>query len=94
MPWKLILFLIVVALVVVFAGFNIDNTAEISFGFHTLTGIPIFVSLFAAFFLGVIVTLPVAFRHRSRKAKKAPKQKQDESIPEKVPSDETSPAQE
>lgn len=74
MPWKLIAFLVVLALVVVFAGFNINNASDISFGFYTIEGVPIFVSLFCAFLLGVIVTIPVAVRFRSRRKKKKPKE--------------------
>jgi uncharacterized integral membrane protein len=70
MPWRLILFLIVLALVVAFAGFNIQNTATISFGFYTLESVPIFLSLFASFFLGVLVMLPFTLGRRRRNRKK------------------------
>lgn len=70
MPWRLILFLVVLALVVAFAGFNIQHTATISFGFYTLESVPIFLSLFAAFFLGVLVMLPFTLGRRRRHRKK------------------------
>ncbi len=70
MPWRLVLFLVVLALVVAFAGFNLQNVASVSFGFYTLQEVPVFLSLFSAFFLGVIVMLPFTFGRRSRSARK------------------------
>ncbi|MFP4483689.1 MAG: lipopolysaccharide assembly LapA domain-containing protein [Spirochaetaceae bacterium] len=66
MPWRLILFLIVLALVVAFAGFNTQNVATISFGFYSLDSVPVFLGLFAAFFLGVLVMLPFTLGRRRR----------------------------
>jgi uncharacterized integral membrane protein len=73
MPWRLVVFLVVLALVVAFAGFNIQNVASISFGFYTLESVPVFLSLFAAFFLGVLVMLPFTLRRRGKKGKQAKK---------------------
>jgi uncharacterized integral membrane protein len=79
MPWKLVLWLILLALVLAFVGFNIENTSDISFGFYTLSDIPIFVSLFGAFVLGVLISVPVTVRHASRRRTKRSKQKRDEA---------------
>lgn len=73
MPWRLVLFLVVLAVVVAFAGFNIQNVASISFGFYTLESVPVFLSLFAAFFLGVLVMLPFTLRKRGKKGKQSKK---------------------
>lgn len=62
MPWRLIAFLIVLTIVVLFAGFNITNVSNISFGFYTLTKVPVFLSLFVAFLLGAVLVLPFAVR--------------------------------
>jgi len=67
MPWRLILFLLVLTIVVLFAGFNITNVADISFGIWTLHQVPIFLSLFIAFLVGCFVMLPFAVRRRSAK---------------------------
>ena len=77
MPWKLLFYLVVLSVVVLFAGMNIRNVADISLGFHTFEDIPIFLSLFAAFFLGVLVTLPFTYFKYLRKRAKFPKQKLD-----------------
>jgi len=76
-PWRLVLFLIVLGLVVAFAGFNAGNVTDISFGFHTVEAVPIFMSLFAAFFLGALIVLPFTVFRRSKKSRKPPKDKQE-----------------
>lgn len=85
MPGRLIAFLVVLTLVVLFAGFNITNVSDISFGFYTLTKVPVFLSLFIAFLLGTFLMLPFAFRKRNTKvgAKKSREMKQNaDSQPE------------
>ncbi len=77
MPWKLLFYLVVLSVVVLFAGVNIRNVSDVSVGFHTFEDIPIFVSLFAAFFLGVLVTLPFTYVKYLRKRAKFPKQKKE-----------------
>lgn len=67
MPWRLIAFLIVLTIVVLFAGFNISNVSDISFGFYTLTKVPVFLSLFISFLLGTFLVLPFAFKKRNAK---------------------------
>jgi cytochrome b subunit of formate dehydrogenase len=69
MPWKLIFYLIIVGLILVFIGLNLGNTTDISLGFHEFTEVPVFMGLFVAFFLGVAVTIPVAVQSSSRKTR-------------------------
>jgi uncharacterized integral membrane protein len=94
MPWRLVTFLIVLTIVVLFAGFNITNVADISFGFYTLKNVPVFVSLFVAFLFGTFLVLPFAVRKRKAKAmpEKSRETKQnatdiqaEEAIPEPEP---------
>jgi uncharacterized integral membrane protein len=72
-PWKLIFFLIILTLVILFAGFNVANTVDISLGFKTFEEVPIFIALFIAFILGNFVMLPFALgkNRRTKKAKAA-----------------------
>lgn len=90
MPWKLLVFLVVVGLILAFVGFNAANVSDVSFGFYRFEDVPIFISLFVAFFLGVLVTLPFTFRRRSTGAKKRPKKEvggdsaRDENEPEHI----------
>ncbi|MBT3274000.1 MAG: hypothetical protein HN368_12660 [Spirochaetales bacterium] len=78
MPWKMVFFLIVLALVVFFAGFNISNVSDISFGFYTVQNVPIFISLFVAFLVGTLVMLPFVTGKKQTKKKigKAPNESQ------------------
>mgnify|MGYP006305854057 CR=1 FL=1 len=76
-PWKMIFFLVILAFVVFFAGFNITNVSDISFGFYTIEDVPIFISLFIAFIVGALVMIP--FVARSRGAAKEKKKPQDNS---------------
>lgn len=70
MPWKLILSLIVMTLLIVFAGLNLDNKSNISFGFSEISDVPVFISLFFAFLLGIIVTVPFIFVQKRKVRKK------------------------
>ena len=64
-------------LVIAFVGFNIENRADISFGFYVFNQIPIFISLFVAFLAGVVVMLPftLGLRRRKKEKQKAAKAK-------------------
>jgi uncharacterized membrane protein len=75
-PWKLIAFLVLLGLILAFVGFNAANVSDISFGFYRLEDVPIFMSLFVAFALGVLVTLPFTLSGRSKRAGKRPKKEQ------------------
>ena len=68
-PWKMIFFLVILAFVVFFAGFNITNVSDISFGFYTIKDVPIFISLFIAFAAGVVVMLPFCLTKKRKKPK-------------------------
>ena len=72
MPWKLVGFIICLVLGTCFAGFNLKNSCNISFGFHTFENIPIFLSLIIAFACGVLVTLPFTIiKKKTAKEKQA-----------------------
>ena len=68
MPWKTVFFLAILAFVVFFAGFNISNVSDISFGFVKIEGVPIFISLFVAFLIGALVMLPLITGRKKRKS--------------------------
>lgn len=84
--WKLIIFLIILGFVVFFAGFNITNVSDISFGFYEFKDIPIFISLFVAFLLGALIVLPFTLFRGKRKQKKTDSKKEDRKgkTPEQV----------
>ncbi len=69
MPWKLVFYLVLLGLVLAFVGLNLGNTTDISFGFVSFSDVPVFMSLFVAFFFGVAIALPAAIRTSSRKTR-------------------------
>lgn len=71
MPWKLIFFILVLILVTLFIGFNLENACNISFGVYTLENVPVFMSILLSFALGILVMIPfLLFRPRNKKQKK------------------------
>ncbi|SIP99272.1 hypothetical protein SAMN05920897_102125 [Alkalispirochaeta americana] len=69
MPWKLLLYLVLLGCVLAFVGLNLDHTADISLGFVLYQDVPVFLSLFFAFFLGVVLTIPAVMFTTSRKTR-------------------------
>jgi uncharacterized integral membrane protein len=71
MLWRLILFVIAFALLLIFITFNLENRCDINFwkgkGF---TDVPVFVSVFFSFFLGFLCSLPFIIKARMKKPKK------------------------
>lgn len=86
MPWRLIVFIVILGLVVIFAGFNITNASDVSFGFTVVEDVPIFISLFFAFVVGVVVMLPFVVGKPGRKRGDS-KAKQFEENPPVLPPD-------
>lgn len=80
-PWKLILFLILLLIFVLFAGFNIKNVSDINLGFTTIEDVPIFVSLFIAFLIGSFIVLPFTFRRRKKPKKETKEEKKKKEEP-------------
>ncbi|MDR2136111.1 MAG: hypothetical protein LBO76_05800 [Treponema sp.] len=73
MPWRLLGFVLIGAVFLCFIGFNLENRCDISLGFFTFRQVPVFLTAFAAFVLGMFLALPlvIPFRNRARRGKKA-----------------------
>jgi uncharacterized integral membrane protein len=69
MPWRLIGFIILFGIFLVFIGLNLENRCDISFGLGTIEGVPIYLTVFSAFVLGLLCTIPLMVSLRFRKAK-------------------------
>ncbi|GHV84670.1 hypothetical protein AGMMS50230_02780 [Spirochaetia bacterium] len=71
MPWRLIVIILVLGIFLVFIGFNLDNTCDISLGFTTFSGVPVYLTIFVSFMLGMLCSLPFfifgALRKRPKK---------------------------
>ena len=70
MPWRLIQFIVLFAVFLVFIIFNLDNKCNISFGFTKIENVPVFVTIFFSFMLGMLCMLPFIFWHKARKKSK------------------------
>ena len=61
MPVRLIFFLITLIIIVAFIGFNIENRSDIRLWFNDkgiIRNVPVFVSMFVAYVLGVLSIIP------------------------------------
>ncbi|MDR2068493.1 MAG: hypothetical protein LBP71_01315 [Spirochaetaceae bacterium] len=74
MPWRLIGFVVFFGILLVFIGLNLNNSCDISFGFTTIEAVPIYLTVFSAFVLGLFCTIPlmVSLRFRKSKSRDAP----------------------
>ncbi|MDR1747924.1 MAG: hypothetical protein LBR47_02570 [Spirochaetaceae bacterium] len=61
MPWRLILFAVFLVLVIVFIGFNLGNTSDISLGFYTFLNVPVFMTVLLPFAVGMLIMVPFSF---------------------------------
>ena len=66
---RLIVFVVIFAIFLAFIVLNLDNRCDISFGFITLSDIPIFLSILCSFVFGMLITIPLLFSPRKNKKK-------------------------
>jgi len=72
MPWRLIGTIAVLAVLLTFIGFNLENTCNLSLVFHTFENVPVYLTVFISFILGLLFSLPFFFLGRkSKKGKTA-----------------------
>jgi hypothetical protein len=69
MPWKFLGFVVFLGLLLFFIGLNLDNKCDISFGFTIIREVPIYLTVFSAFMLGLFCTIPLFLSRKFRKAK-------------------------
>jgi uncharacterized integral membrane protein len=76
MPWRLIGFIIIFGIFLVFIAFNLGNKCDISFGSPALTfkEVPVFLTAFSSFVLGMLCTLPFIVGLRLKRKAKAGKE--------------------
>ena len=58
MPWRLIVFIVIFAIALTFITFNLGNRCDINFGFISFKDVPVFLTAFISFFLGMLCILP------------------------------------
>ncbi len=69
MPWKMILVIVIIFLVGIFAGFNL-NVTNISIGFYVFENVPVFLGLIISFIIGAGMMLPFTIRRKIKRKKK------------------------
>ena len=68
MPWRLIIFIAIFAVFLVFVSLNLEleNRCDINFGFAKLENVPVFVTIFVSFVLGLFSSVPLIFHLRKK----------------------------
>jgi uncharacterized integral membrane protein len=67
MPWRLIGFIVLFAVFLVFIGFNLENRCDISFGFYKLSQVPVYLTAFSTFVLGMLWAVPYVISLRFKR---------------------------
>ena len=81
--WRLIVFIFFCAIVLVFIVFNLENKSDVSFGFHTFNDIPVFLTAFSSFVLGMLFAVPFVLSFGRRRKKPSPDTLPGEGGPKK-----------
>ncbi len=71
MPWKLLVFIAVMTIVLVFIGFNLDNRCDLSLVFVTYRSVPVVITMLAAYLLGLLSAFFLALGWRGTSRRKA-----------------------
>lgn len=69
-PWKLLLFIALVTLSIIFIGFNLDYRMTLSFGFAKLENVPTIIVLAVVFMLGMLFSFIVILVNTIKSKKK------------------------
>ena len=69
MKFKIILIVLIITVEAVFAGLNMNNVSDISFGFKTLKDVPVFLSILISFVSGAVIVLPFTLIRGKKKIK-------------------------
>jgi len=78
MPWRLIVFIIIFAVFLVFITFNLDNRCDLNLVFRTFEQVPVFITIFTSFFLGLVCSLPFILLRKKKKVEKSKDEKIEE----------------
>jgi hypothetical protein len=68
---RLVGFILIFAVFLTFIVFNLDNSCVVNFGFITTEPVPVFITAFISFFLGMICAVPF-FASFSKRKKQLP----------------------
>jgi uncharacterized integral membrane protein len=94
MPWRLIGWILILGIFLVFIALNLGNSCSISFGFHTFPNVPVYLTALSFFVFGLLCTIPVMISIRFGKKKGEPakekkgksrKKGEETALPEVIP---------
>lgn len=71
MPFRLIGTIILLLIVTIFAGANLDNRCDINFLFTKVQNVPVFLTAIVSFLIGAIIMIPFTFKRKCVKDKKS-----------------------
>lgn len=64
MPWKLVLSIAVLSIVLIFIGFNLDNRCDISLVFVKFKSVSIVITMLSFYLLGLLTALLLTVRKK------------------------------
>jgi uncharacterized integral membrane protein len=70
MPWRLIGIIVVAALLLGFIGLNLENTCDLNLGITEFHDVPVYITIFASFLLGMLFSLPFFLSFMKKKHQK------------------------
>ena len=68
MPWRLVKFIVIFAIFLLFVILNIGNKSDISFGFVKIRDAPVYLIVFFSVFAGMLCALPFIYRRNRKNA--------------------------
>lgn len=71
MPLRLIGTIILLLVVTIFAGANLDNRCDINFIFTKVQQVPVFLTAIVSFLIGAIIMIPFTFKRKCNNDKKS-----------------------
>jgi uncharacterized integral membrane protein len=81
MPWRLVGFIILFGIFLLFITLNLGNSCDISFGFTRISAVPVYLTAFCAFAVGLFCAIPLAFSLRQKKNKPGAKTEPPAAFP-------------
>ena len=69
MKFKIFIIVFIITIEAIFAGLNMKNVSDISFGFATLKDVPVFLSILISFVSGAVIVLPFTLIKSRKKIK-------------------------
>jgi len=83
MPGRLIAIIIAFAIFLAFITFNLNNKCDISFGFKVFKDVPVYLTVFIFYTLGLFTSLPFFIRRKKKDGDQAVKDEKGGLLSEK-----------